>query len=388
MRQFGRRTVTGAALGGVLATTLAPRPVQPASAGGGKLALRRVARVRLAGAVITMAWSPDGRRLVVPNGWGSRLAVIDTANWRVITSVMRAQSFALSTLGFASGGQEVVTLPVIDRRTHDNEFAVGVFETDTGRPLRDAPLPGGLELVRKAPTEIAVSPDGRYAVTVVHRRAPRGSVLLVYDVQTATLVNVLDPPFPAAFHVPTIGPDNRLAVSIVRGGAPAAAHVRKTLNLFELPSLRPILSFPTHIPSIASAAWSPSGDRLLTGAHGLVQQLDPATGEPRLWRDPDPIRVWAASSGRLLASFAGEFEPIVSVAWHPSGEMFMTHSAKGTGERGSLVQIFPAAGGPPLLQHFARGALLTIQPSFHPDGELLAWGEDSDLVVLALTRGR
>jgi len=85
------------------------------------------------------------------------------------------------------------------------------------------------------------------------------------------------------------------------------------------------------VPGIKSLSWSPTGDPLATGASG-----------PAHPREEESIRVWDSASGSRLAGFVGEFEPVVYLKWHPSGMFFVTSSAKGTGEQGSLVQFLPA----------------------------------------------
>jgi WD40 repeat protein len=124
------------------------------------------------------------------------------------------------------------------------------------------------------------------------------------------------------------------------------------------------------VQGIASLAWSPAGDRLAGGANGLTHP-----------REEESIRVWDAASGARLAGFVGKFEPVGDVAWHPSGRFFLSDSSKGTGARGSLIQLLPADGGTPLLQHFASNRVVISGSCFCPRTGRLAWHEEGQILI-------
>jgi WD40 repeat protein len=151
--------------------------------------------------------------------------------------------------------------------------------------------------------------------------------------------------------------------------------------LYELPSLRLLRVLDGHLPFVESMAFSSDGARLLSAAAGMWSAPDPRTGELRLWRDEDPIRIWDVATGQLLASFRARIEPIDSVGWHPSGRLFATLSAKDRDERGSLLQIWPAEGGEPLLRDFMPRGKSIKAARFSPDGALLAWAGDEEIEV-------
>ena len=376
-----------AALGGVGAAVLAgpsPGRAQSRPTGGGmsgQLRLQQVARVELGTYVTSLAWSPDGGRIAAAHDWGSKVAVIDTSSWRVRATIQRSSAISKATLGFAAGGRELVTRPGEIRTLHNNPFVFGVFETDTGRPLRHARWPADFPTSR-VPEGLAVSPDGKLVVLSDENR--QGGYLHVYDVATTEFLQAIVPPRRVTFKLASINHGNHLAVDANYWLAENHPSVRKAIEFFDLPGLRRERVIPAHIPSFASLAWSPNGDRLPSGAQGLDSAPDPTTGEFRLWRDEDPIRVWDAGSGRMILSFAGQFEPIETLAWHPSGDLLLAESAKGTGERGSLVQVFPAGGGSPVLRYFAPGDELVRVPCFCPRTGLLAWGEQGAVRVFRL----
>jgi hypothetical protein len=77
----------------------------------------------------------------------------------------------------------------------------------------------------------------------------------------------------------------------------------------------------------------------------------------------------------------GEFEPIAYLNWHPSGQFFVTSSAKGTGEIGALVQIFPTNGGEAIYRHFAPAGVVITEPCFCPRTGLLAWHDRGQILI-------
>ncbi|MCA3288656.1 MAG: hypothetical protein ING09_19155 [Roseomonas sp.] len=152
--------------------------------------------------------------------------------------------------------------------------------------------------------------------------------------------------------------------------SPQANIVPDEVTIFSLPDLKKILSFQAHPRGVESLAWSPSGERLATGASGLTHP-----------REEESIRVWDASSGARLAGFVGEFAPVVYLKWHPSGKFFVTSSAKGTGEQGALVQFLPAHGGEPIFRHFAPERVVITGPCFCPRTGLLAWHDRGQILI-------
>jgi WD40 repeat protein len=405
-----------AALGGVGAAVLAgPSPGQAQSrpAGGGmsgggatpalvpsapgSLRLELVARLDQVTSATDMAWSPDGSRLAVVNGawFSTRVLIFDTTSWRLVTTILRGNDYGKPTLGFAANGRELVTglaglsVPLEYRDYRNNPFVFGVFDTETGQLLRRARWPEGFSFGETTTTRlIRVSPDGRYAVVTGGIRRER--FLHLYDVARAEFLRAMETPRRARFEAPDIDRSNRLAVSAVytdRGSDTAGPAVRKGIEVFQLPSLQRVLSLEGHLPNVASMAWSPTGDRLLSGAFGVRSATDPETGRLREYRDPDPIRIWDGRSGAMITSFPGPIEPVTWLSWHPSGEIFASASAKGTGEYertgqpGTLIQILPARGGAPLLQHFGREREILDLPCFCPRTGRLAWSAEQGVMI-------
>jgi WD40 repeat protein len=359
----------------------------------GGVRLKQIASVDLRGQgdgfswfVSTMAWSPDGSRLVAVNGLGNFLNVIDTATWRLLVRFRIMSAIGDRAFGFSASGRELIASKRVNPGSSENPPAFSVFEMDTGRIVRDSQLlpisipelqgkPNDLMLQQhRNDQDLAVSPDGRFVFMSLGARVSGTyrKFAYVFDGFTGQLLGSGQQ---GSWSRPTIAHDNRMVVktSLIRNldeYLRAPDSFWEELTIFSLPTLNKLLGFPAHIPGTKSLAWSPAGDRLATGANGLTHP-----------REEESIRVWDAASGARLAGFVGEFEPVGDVAWHPSGRFFLSESAKGTGARGSLLQLLPADGGTPLLQHFASNRVIISGPCFCPRTGRLAWHQEGQILI-------
>lgn len=280
--------------------------------------------------------------------------------------------------GFSASGRELIASKRVNPGSNENPPAFSVFEIDTGRIVRDSQLlpisipelqgtPNDFALQqRRNDQDLAVSPDGRFVFMRFGARVSGSHRIFAYvfDGESGKLLGSGEG---GSWSRPTPSFDNRLAVAVY---SPRAVISPDELAIYSLPSLKKLLSFPAHVPGIKSLAWSPTGDRLATGANGLTHP-----------REEESIRVWDATSGARLAGFVGKFEPVGDVAWHPSGRFFLSDSSKGTGARGSLIQLLPADGGTPLLQHFASNRVVISGSCFCPRTGRLAWHEEGQILI-------
>jgi WD40 repeat protein len=396
MENLTRRGFGLAGMGAALASAGAARPARASWLGNllpggrgmtdsGGVRLKQIASVDLRSqgdgfswSVSSMAWSPDGSRLVAVNGLGNFLNVIDTATWRLLVRFRIMSAIGDRAFGFSASGRELIASKRVDPGSNENPPAFSVFEMDTGRIARNSQLlPISIPELQGKPNDftlqqrrndqgLAVSPDGRFVFMRFGARVSGSHRIFAYvfDGESGKLLGSGEG---GSWSRPTPSFDNRLAVAIY---SPRAVISPDELAIYSLPSLKKLLSFPAHVPGIKSLAWSPTGDRLASGANGLTHP-----------REEESIRVWDAASGARLAGFVGEFEPVGDVAWHPSGKFFLSKSAKGTGERGSLLQLLPADGGTPLLQHFAPDRIFISGPCFCPRTGLLAWHDRGQILI-------
>jgi WD40 repeat protein len=275
--------------------------------------------------------------------------------------------------GFAADGREVVA-----SRTVEAPFSV--FETDTGRVLRDSdPFPISIPDVlghseprvlwqMRDQQSLTVSPDGRFVVLFLVVSSSRSTVrrpfyTFLFDSQTGRHLSTSEGVLRG---LPTISRDNRLAVEKRQGFS-----VPSEVEILDLPSLTKRLSFPVRLGSMQSLSWSPDGDRLASGMSD--------SASPR--EQYDSITIWNATSGERIARFESGIEPIRHIDWHPSGRFIVSTSSKGTGDRGTLLQLLPAGGGEPALRHFASGSTLIRAPCFCPRTGRLAWNERDKILI-------
>ena len=395
MEKLTRRGFGVAGMGAALVSAGAVRPagaswfgnVLPGGRGmtePGGVRLKQIASVDLRSqgdafswSVSSMAWSPDGTRLVAVNGLGNFLNVIDASTWRLLVRfrVMRADT--RRTFGFSASGRELIASKRVEPGSDENPPAFSVFEMNTGRIVREAQLlpisipelqgkPKELALQqRRGDQKLAVSPDGRFVFLSFEVRGPGpNQFAYVFDGHNGQLVGASRS---RSWSVPSISLDNRLGVTTL---SPQANVVPDEVTIFSLPELKKLLSFQAHPRGVESLAWSPNGERLASGSSATVPP-----------REPEPIRVWDSATGTKTAGFLGEFEPIAYLNWHPSGQFFVTSSAKGTGERGALVQIFPTKGGEAIYRHFAPAGVVITEPCFCPRTGLLAWHDRGQILI-------
>ena len=351
----------------------------------GRVRLKQVASVDLRGqgdgfswSVSTMAWSPDGSRLVAVNGLGNFLNVIDTATWRLLVRFRIMPGSQRRQFGFADGGQRIIASKRVTPGSKENPPAFSIFETDTGKILQESkqlPIfipefygtPDDLTLQQQRNTQLlSVSPDGRYVFMNLSARISGITRWFnyVYSAGNGHLITTGDA---RRFALPSISKNNLMA-GIITFPAQSLWAARRELTIYDLPSLTKRLSFTVSPPGIASLVWSPDGASLLTGAN--------ADGQAE-----EAIRIWNPANGERRIGFAGRFEPIDYADWHPSGRIFASSSAKGTGETGSLVQILPAEGGQALFRHPAPSGVVITGMCFCPMTGRLAWHDRGQILI-------
>jgi WD40 repeat protein len=203
--------------------------------------------------VSSMAWSPDGSRLVAESGDGSFLNVIDTASWQLLTRFRVMQARGARLFGFAAGGREMIASRHISSGSTENPPAFSAFETDTGKLLRESDLlpvflpellgrPQDLVLQqRRSDQSLAVSPDGNYVFLSFPAIGGRGNTThrffgLVFDSSNGRLLGQGEG---RNWLLPSISRDNRLAVatSATRLG------FSDEIAIFDLPSLTEVARF-------------------------------------------------------------------------------------------------------------------------------------------------
>lgn len=267
------------------------------------------------GAVFTLAFSPDGKKILSGSGWP----------W----------------------GDRTLRLWDVDSGLEIRKFLAA---TDDPGPGTHGP--------REVPGEVhslAFTPDGRQALS-----GGTGGIVQLWDVETGAEIRRL------AGHTGTIyelaiSPDGRRALTGSRD---------KTARLWDLASGREILVLKGHTNWVRSVAFSPDGRRALTGAgpkdhtmrlwdletgrelksleqDGIVRGLafTPdgvhaiAGVNPEGSNAPGAIHLWDLDRGVEVRRFDGHGFAVTSLSMSPDGRQFLSTSYDGT------VRLWDIASG-------------------------------------------
>ena len=172
-------------------------------------------------------------------------------------------------------------------------------------------------------------------------------------------------------------------------------------------------TFVGHTGAIWSVAFSPNGDRVLSGGEenavelrdattgellhafeirsGLVTSVaySPDGGHILSGNDDNTVKLWDAATGTLLHTFVGHTRAVTSVAFSPKdGSRVLSGSDDGTvklwdAATGALVRTFEGLSGPWLgRQHPVMVAGPVHSVAFSPDGGRVLFGTSDNAVEL------
>jgi len=286
--------------------------------------------------VLSVAFSPDGRRLVSGSA-DTKLILWDVTAGEAIGAPLSGHTSSVQSVAFSPDGTLIASA--------GPDTQILLWDASTGERIGE-PLKGHVGLI----TCVAFSPDG----TRLASSSDDGTIR-IWDVSTQEQLDFV------SFNVSTWSlawsPDGSFLVS---GG------VDSTVRIWDAETLKGVRALRGHNGLIRSVAWSPDSQFLASSS--VVGEEGQGWGE---------VFLWDAISGELIARPLREnSQPARTVAFNPSGTILAVGRDDGTitlwDTRNEL------ALGSPLTGHDKRVYSL----AFSPDGRYMASGSVDQTVIL------
>ncbi len=317
--------------------------------------------------IFSIAFSSDGKRMAT-GGYGRAVKLWDVATWQVLTTI-KAHGDRVDAVAFSPDGKRLAT------GGGDGVARVwDIVSAQEAPPLRH----------EGAIRSVAFSSDGKKLVS-----GSADHTMKLWEVSTGKELAIFkghtSPVWSAAF-----SPDGKIL---------ASGSGDHTLRLWDVATAKELTMIKGHAGEVRSVAFSADGKKLATGsADRTVRLWDVATsreiatlkGHPSginsVAFSPDgkilasgggdgTVRLWDVTTGQELAILRGHDAAILSVTFSPDGKKLAS-----TGfER--LVKLWDVGARQELANLEGHGSLVTSL-SFSPDGRRLASGGGDRTVKL------
>ncbi len=323
------------------------------------------------GAVRSVAFSPDGQRIVTGSLDGTAKAWDAASGKELVT--FKGHRAGIKSVAFAPDGQRIAT--------GSDDETVKVWHSTSGKELLT--IKGHHSKVNS----VVFAPDGQRIAsgsadqTAKVWDAASGNELLTLRGHSSWVLSV------------AFSPDGRRI---------ATGSEDKTARVWEANSGVQLLVLTGHLYEVRSVAFSPDAQRIVTGGDLQAKVWDAASGkELRTLQgrndinsvafSPDgrriatgsadlTVQVWDAESGEEQLAFKGHHDQVCSVAFSPDGQRLVSGSLDGT------AKLWDLGSREKLL---TPGGKFVSSAAFSPDGERIATGgEDGSVKVWGTASGK
>jgi WD40 repeat protein len=352
----------GSANGGILPSFLTPK--LKSTNGMMHLTAKFDTTPRDASAIV---WSPDSQHVISTGIFSDTVNIFDIPTKKQV-KVLQRQAGGSATLAISPDGRYIASDGGRDKFNTDrqkNRLKVLVWDARTGTLIHQlsSPFtnPGG-----DGVTALAFSPDSRTLAVGYHGMAGYISdeinYLYLYDMNSGALIKSFGNVKTGAISIlaPIVySPDGKYLADGSSDG---------DIRIWDVGSGKLDKTIKAHSYYVKSIAYSPDGKWIVSGTvtGTIIGKLNKATGEFVKRKITDPIRIWDASSGKLIATLDGYVGTVATLAFSRDGKYF----ASGTYDK--TIRIWDTVSWQLLdsltLEYFPMSV------GFSPDGNYLAAG--------------